>query len=187
MVGSMVAHKQTYAGEGAKGPTSGSTGSRREWDTGPGLSFWDLKVHTQWHTYSNKSTPPNHAIPVSLWGPFSFKLPQEGCWNLSFRWFAGSSPVPKPSPPACFLQFPFLVSLQLESCKVLFLNFSTALMVVVWVFSTPALKSHSLEGYLFSVSSKLFPVLTSSDFISGSQFMSFMKEWRCLHGIICHM
>jgi len=38
----------------------------RESDTGPGLSIWNLKAHPQWHTSSNKATPPNSATH-SLW------------------------------------------------------------------------------------------------------------------------
>jgi hypothetical protein len=26
---------------------------------GPGLAFWNLKAHLQWHTFSIKATPPN--------------------------------------------------------------------------------------------------------------------------------
>ena len=46
------------------------------------MGFWDLEVHHQWHTSSNKATPPNpsQTVPptkdqafkyMSLWGPIS--------------------------------------------------------------------------------------------------------------------
>lgn len=66
----------------AEHSTSGSTGSRkRERDSGPGLSIWNLKFTPppQWYTSSYKAMPTNRLIvllPLGLWGPFSFTPPQ---------------------------------------------------------------------------------------------------------------
>lgn len=38
----------------------------REGDTGPGLNFWKLKAHPQWHAYPNKGTP-NPIRPHLQW------------------------------------------------------------------------------------------------------------------------
>jgi hypothetical protein len=48
-------------GEGTNSSPSRSEGSK-EWP-GPGLNFWNSKGHSQWHTSSNKATPPI----LSLW------------------------------------------------------------------------------------------------------------------------
>jgi hypothetical protein len=77
------------SGEGAESSISGSAGSRRrEWATGPGLSFWNLKAHSERHTFSNKATPPN-ATPkwpsIQIYesmGPFLHK-PPHWCLPLS--------------------------------------------------------------------------------------------------------
>lgn len=65
-----------------------------------GASMWSTALrlgrvrgifHSQCHNSSNKTTPPNLSqivLPVtdqvfiSLWGPFSFKLPHSTCWPL---------------------------------------------------------------------------------------------------------
>jgi hypothetical protein len=40
----------------------------RERDSSPGLSIWNLKAHPQWHTSSNKATPPNSGSPYEPMG-----------------------------------------------------------------------------------------------------------------------
>lgn len=65
---------------------------QKERDTGPGLSFWNFKVHLQWHTLSNRDTPTptrphvsiilNNGTPCHLWEPFSLKLPHQGSTYL---------------------------------------------------------------------------------------------------------
>ena len=55
-----------------------SAGSRkREWHTGPGLSFWSLKPHLsvtcflqEGNAYFHKTTPPIMPFPMSLWCNF---------------------------------------------------------------------------------------------------------------------
>lgn len=49
----------------------------RKRSTGPGLGFWHLKAHRQWHTSSNKVAPtPTRPHPMNRWESFSFKPPQ---------------------------------------------------------------------------------------------------------------
>lgn len=52
----------------------GGGGGQREKDTGTGLSFQNLKVHTQWHNCSNKATPSNPSQTVSIPGWVSIQI-----------------------------------------------------------------------------------------------------------------
>jgi hypothetical protein len=68
---------KTCAGEVAESSTSGSAGIRRsQWTTVPGLRFWDLKAHLQWHTSSENIivTPIRSQLLVApLLGDQTFK------------------------------------------------------------------------------------------------------------------
>jgi len=57
----MVGSNRHGTGAGAESFTSWK---KRE--TGLDVSFWNLKDHCQWHTSSNKATPPNPSPTVSL-------------------------------------------------------------------------------------------------------------------------
>ena len=79
------------AGEGADSSTSGSAGSRKSKTLDLEWAFSNLKANSQWHTSSNKTTPPNPSNSVTPYepiGPFSFKPQEYLVFNLSFVCFS---------------------------------------------------------------------------------------------------
>jgi len=75
------------AGEGAESSTSQSAIIRQRLRH-RALNIWDLKAPPQWHTASNKATPPIVSLPMgqnpNLWVYGGHSYPNQHIWTMKF-------------------------------------------------------------------------------------------------------